>query len=269
MSFIFNLIPPEIIIEVFIFSFLEHDIIFYSSKPDLLNMIMYIFTCFNYPFNDSIYYWHILSVSQESFMTGTSTFVGKTSSTMTGILSVYDPEVLTTKKIKEHFVLDIDNKNFFYLYQEDNDEVKQTMELYTYIKNCTEYIINSRSNAETKLSESEEKYHYPDGIHLFECIRKLLEELIRRSKKVTAVDYNKLNIIKPNFFNIYEDESEMSCIESNKRLQEAFLLFIIQIMKNYVKAKSSEENEKKIENINASKNIGSSIAESKKRRKEF
>lgn len=73
------------------------------------------------------------------------------------------------------------------------------MELYTYIKNCTEYIINSRSNAETKLSESEEKYHYPDGIHLFECIRKLLEELIRRSKKVTAVDYNKLNIIKPNF----------------------------------------------------------------------
>ena len=267
MSFIFNLIPPEIIIEVFIFSFLEHDIIFYSSKPDLLNMIMYIFTCFNYPFNDSIYYWHILSVSQESFMTGTSTFVGKTSSTMTGILSVYDPEVLTTKKIKEHFVLDIDNKNFFYLYQEDNDEVKQTMELYTYIKNCTEYIINSKSYAETKLSESEEKYHYPDGIHLFECIRKLLEELIRRSKKVTAVDYNKLNIIKPNFFNIYEDESEMSCIESNKRLQEAFLLFIIQIMKNYVKTKSSEENEKKIENINYSKNIGSSIAESKKEEK--
>ena len=64
MSFIFNLIPPEIIIEVFIFSFLEHDIIFYSSKPDFLNIIMYIFTCFNYPFNDSIYYWHILSVSQ-------------------------------------------------------------------------------------------------------------------------------------------------------------------------------------------------------------
>jgi len=50
MSFIFNLIPPETIIEVFIFSFLEQDIIFYSSRPDILNCIMYLFACFNYPF---------------------------------------------------------------------------------------------------------------------------------------------------------------------------------------------------------------------------
>jgi len=248
MSFIFNLIPPEIIIEVFIFSFLEHDIIFYSSRPDLLNMIMYIFTCFNYPFNDSIYYWHILSVSQESFMTGTSTFVGKTSSTMTGILSVYDPSVMTTKKIKEHFVLDIDNKNFFYLYQEDNEEVQATMDLYTYIKICTEYIINSKANDELKVNEEEE---FPDGINLFECINRLMDELIRRSKKVTAKDYNLSNTtIRPDFFNIYEDESEMFCIQSNKRLQEAFFLFIIQIMRSFVKTKSSDGYMDKAENIN-------------------
>jgi len=262
MSFIFNLIPPEIIIEVFIFSFLEHDIIFYSSKPELLNMIMYIFSCFNYPFNDSIYYWHILSVSQESFMTGTSTFVGKTSSTMTGILSVYDPNIMTTKKIKEHFVLDIDNKNFFYLYQEDNDEVQETMELYTYIKNCAEFIINSKTNENLKLVEYEEKLFFPDGINLFYCIKKLLDELIRRSKKVTAIDYNKLNI-RPNFFNIYENESEMLCIKSNKRLQEAFFLFIIQIMKNFVKIKTSEENSNKAENINTSNNIDSKKGQKK------
>ena len=82
-SFIFNLIPPEIIVEVFIFSFLENDIIFYSSRPELLNMVMFIFSNINYPFNDSIYYWHVLSVSQDSFMNGTSTFVGKTCSTIT------------------------------------------------------------------------------------------------------------------------------------------------------------------------------------------
>jgi len=34
MSFIFNLIPPEIVVEAFIFSFLEYDIIFYSTKLD-------------------------------------------------------------------------------------------------------------------------------------------------------------------------------------------------------------------------------------------
>ena len=98
---------------------MENDIIFYSSRPEILNMVMFIFSSINYPFNDSIYYWHILSVSKDSFMSGTSTFVGKTSSTLTGILNPYDPEILTTKKISEHFVLDIDNKTFFFLYQEE------------------------------------------------------------------------------------------------------------------------------------------------------
>ena len=120
LSFIFNLIPPEIIVEVFIFSFLEHDIIFYSSRPEILNMVMYIFANLNYPFNDSIYYWHILSVSEESFMSGSSTFVGKTCSTITGILSEYNQDILTTKKIREHFVLDIDNKNFFFFISRRN-----------------------------------------------------------------------------------------------------------------------------------------------------
>ena len=245
MSFIFNLIPPEIIIEVFIFSFLEHDIIFYSSKPELLNMIMYIFSCFNYPFNDSIYYWHILSVSQESFMSGTSTFVGKTSSTITGILSEYDPEVLTTKKIKEHFVLDIDNKNFFFLYQEDNQEVKDTMALYTYIKNCAESIINFNPEDKKKV---EDQNYFIDGIHLYDCIKDLIEELNRRSKKVTSIDYN-LEREKPNFFNFYRDESEKLCIESNKRLQRAFLIFIINIIKNFMECMNpKKETIKKDEN---------------------
>ena len=77
---------------------------------------MYIFSSLNYPFNESIYYWHILSVSQDTFMDGASTFVGKTSSSLTGILNEYDPDVETSSKIREHFVLDIDNKNFFLLF---------------------------------------------------------------------------------------------------------------------------------------------------------
>ena len=115
LSFLFNIIPPEIIVEAFIFSFLEHDIIFYSSNPELLNTVMYIFSNLNYPFNDSIYYWHVLTVSQDDFMNGTSTFVGKTRSTLTGILNEYDPDVLTTSKISNHLCLIlIINIYFFY-----------------------------------------------------------------------------------------------------------------------------------------------------------
>ena len=49
MSFIFKILPPKIIIETFIFSFLEYNLIVYSSNLENLNMIL--FKCFNYPFN--------------------------------------------------------------------------------------------------------------------------------------------------------------------------------------------------------------------------
>ena len=244
LSFIFNLIPPEIIVEVFIFSFLEHDIIFYSSRPEILNMVMYIFSNLNYPFNDSIYYWHILSVSEDSFMTGSSTFVGKTCSTLTGILSEYNSDILTTKKIREHFVLDIDNKNFFFLYQDETDEVRDTMTLYSYIKNCTAEVEEISGEGIKIDREAKIKNYYNDGIQLYEVIKNLMEELQRRAKKVTAINYND-KVIKPSFLTLYEDESEFECLKSNMRLQKAFFSFIAQIIQNFLSILSIGEEEDK------------------------
>ena len=211
LSFLFNIIPPEIIVEAFIFSFLEHDIIFYSSNPELLNTVMYIFSNLNYPFNDSIYYWHVLSVSQDDFMNGTSTFVGKTCSTLTGILNEYDPDVLTTSKISNHFLLDIDNKNLFFLFQEETEDVKDTINLYTYIKNCAQEADKNNNDKERV------KKYYDDGIHLYDAIKTLMIELNKRSKEVTSIDYNKKRV-KPSFFTLYENESEMENFEKNLSL---------------------------------------------------
>ena len=248
ISFLFNLIPPEIVVEVFVFSFLEHDIIFYSSRPDILNMVMYIFCNLNYPFNDSIYYWHVLSVSQDNFMKGTSTFVGKTCSTLTGILSEYNPEILTTSKIREHFVLDIDNKNFFFLYQEENEDVKDTIALYTYIKNCAQDADDSNVDAIRIDLELKVRNYFNDGIQLYEVIKNLMEELNRRSKKVTSTNYNEKKE-KPSFLTLYEDESEMECLEANLRLQKAFFTFVAQMSQNFVSILNIE-GEKKEDDIN-------------------
>jgi hypothetical protein len=247
LSFIFNLIPPEIIVEVFIFSFLEHDIIFYSSRPEILNMVMYIFSNLNYPFNDSIYYWHVLSVSEDSFMSGASTFVGKTCSTITGILNEYDPELLTTKKIREHFVLDIDNKNFFFLYQEESEDVKETMCLYNYIKEC---VMEAEENGGDSKNDKDTrtKNYNSDGLQLYDVIKNLMEELQRRAKKVTSTNYNE-KIEKPTFLTMYEDESEMECMEANMRLQKAFFTFITQIMQNFVRILSIGDESKDKDNL--------------------
>jgi hypothetical protein len=259
LSFLFNLIPPDIVVEVFIFSFLEHDIIFYSSRPEILNMVMYIFTNLNYPFNDSIYYWHILSVSIKSFMSGSSTFVGKTCSTITGILDEYDPEVITTQKIREHFVLDIDEKNFFFLYQEETEEVKETMHLYNYIRSCTSDHDDIANDGTIKLDrESKIRNYFNDGIQLYEAIRSLMEELQRRAKKVTSTDYNKKDI-KPSFLTIYEDESEFECLKANMRLQKAFFSFITQIIQNFLSIITIGEDEKSCNHESSEKSLPSFV----------
>ena len=233
MSFIFNLLPPDIIIEVFIFTFLEHDIIFYSTRPEVLNMVMFIFSNLNYPFNDSIYYWHVLSVSLNSFMTGSSNFVGKTCSTITGILNEYQQNVLTTKKIREHFVLDIDNKNFFFLYSEESEDVKKTMILHNYIKSCASVLEDKNLVEKDKNKLKNNEKDFDDKIGLYSAIIDLQEELIRRYKKVTSINYND-KTEKPSFLRIYEDEDEEDCRKANLRLQKAFFIFITQILQKYV-----------------------------------
>jgi len=102
------------------------------------------------------------------------TFIDNTYSTMVGVLSEYDPEIFSNKIIKEHFVLDIDKKNFFFFYQEENYKVKDTMILYSYIKNCIKDIQNYSLNYK-------EQYIFRKDFNLYENIKNLLEKLMKRS----------------------------------------------------------------------------------------
>ena len=155
-----------------------------------------------------------------------------------------------TSKIREHFVLDIDNKNFFFLCREEKEEAKETILLHNYIKNCIQ-----ESNFYSLSTDEEIKIrnYFNDGIKLYEAIKKLLEELSRRSQKVTSTNFNEKNE-KPCFFHFYEDESEMDCFNTNLSLQKAFLSFIESIIKNFVSILFIEQ-DKKEDNINLNINI--------------
>ena len=217
LSVIFNLLPTELIVEVFLFTFLENDILFYSQNLEILNTIMFIFSNLNYPLNDTIYFWHILSVSINNFLSGNSTFVGKTCSTIIGINSSYNPDYLTTQRIKEHFVLDIDNKNFFFVYSEDSEEVRNTMSLHENIKKAIK----------TKNLDS---YSNFDLVYNLNVLYSDLEDI---SKKVTAINYN-VEQQFPGFFKIESSEYEI-VQQKNKKIQQIFYSFIINILNNFCK----------------------------------
>ena len=69
LSQIFNLLPLNLVLEIFILTLLETSMIFFSSNLELLNMVMFIMYILNYPCNDSTSFWHIVSVSKKKFCT--------------------------------------------------------------------------------------------------------------------------------------------------------------------------------------------------------
>ena len=226
LSFLFNLLDIETIIRTFIFTFLEYDVIFVSSFPELLNIIIYIFSNLNYPFNDSIYYWHVVSVSDKTFKKGNSSFVDKVNSSIIGICCSKTENLNTTKKVSQHFLVDIDKKESFFLYKEETDLIHEIIDMEQYIRECIpELDENEAKNQENKEREEEKKQYFKDGINLYESIRNLGLSLIRRGR---LADNNNYNSIQP-FLVANDHQSEIDMLKENYQIQKAFYNFIVQI----------------------------------------
>ena len=123
---IFNLLPLNLILEVYILTFLEQSILFFSSNLEILNIIMYIMFLFNYPLIDSVYYWHIVSVSKNDIVEENK-FVGKPTAYLLGINTTYNESINTDAIGRNHHIVDIDNKKIYYkeilnLSSEDGDD---------------------------------------------------------------------------------------------------------------------------------------------------
>ena len=246
LSFIFNLLEPYDIIKVFIITFLEIDIIFISSVPEILNMVIYIFANLNYPFTEQIYYWHIVSVSADAFMNDNSSqFIGKTCSSIYGVC--YDNQNLDSEKLIEklseklahpHYFLDIDSKSLSRLEgrnEEDKIYIKDLDDLLDYINlSIPEIDLQDANKEENIIDEEYKKNYFNDGINLYESINTLAIALNRRFRAVTNINYNEKNY-RPTFFIPYENESEMDTLRENLQIQKAFYNFLVQIMSSIMR----------------------------------
>ena len=110
-------------------------------------------------------------------------------------------------------------------------QIEDIISLHNYIKKCTESI----TYYEEYPLKYDEEDNFKDEIHLYKCIKKLMKVLGRMSKKITSIDYNiNKNWNKPNFFILYRNESETDCLKSNIKILEAFYIFIIMIIRNFL-----------------------------------
>ena len=210
LSELFNLLPLNLVIEIYILTFLESSIIFFCTDLELLNMVMFIMFSLNYPCNDSTYYWHVVSVSKENFV-GENQFVGKFMASFVGVNCAYDSEFNTNPFGKMHYIVDLDNKKCFLLKTEELDDKRDILD-YQNMRDIQAFITNT-----LKENKSENSFLLRNIVTL----KQNLEEILSENPEYNINPKNKY----VNFFKFSKN-----IMEINKKIQEEFYAFNLKLL---------------------------------------
>ena len=193
-----NLSPYDVIV-IFIYTFLEKDVIFFSNNLELLSLTLHSYQNLNFPLNDEKYYFINACVSYDNYIKGNSTFVGSAFTTMVGINDQYQPKYINSAshKLKDHLAIDLDNGN---VYQAKENISKEEA---TRNKTLFDFIKKTCKNKELK----------EDKNILSRQIRLLYDELNKCKEKII---YDSFNII----------DYDNGINDINLEIQESFYKFI-------------------------------------------
>ena len=205
LNAIFNILPLNLMIEIFLLTVIEQSILFFSSDLEILNMVMFIMYSLNYPINNSTYFWHIVSISKQE-LNDDNRFVSQIMSSLLGVNASYDESINTNAFGDYHFIVDIDKKKIIYKEYNNIDvnskkESEKINKVSIYIKNVIK----------DKNIESAFLYNFIDEL------KKDLEDVL--SKEDFGNQKNKKEI---NFFSGGK--------KYNKLIQECFYNFILNIL---------------------------------------
>jgi hypothetical protein len=126
---LFNILPIEDVIEIFLLLLLEIDVIFFSKNLEILNPVMYILTKLTFPCDDTIFQWNIVTVSKSEFSQD-NRFASRTGTIILGVNCSYDDSI-EVLKIRQNNILVVDldtnisnksNKRIEFITSKEKDE---------------------------------------------------------------------------------------------------------------------------------------------------
>ena len=207
---LFNTLSIQDIILTFFYSFLEKDILFFSSNLEYLSLTIYSYSNLNFPLNDEKYYFYTACVSYEDFVNDNSPFVGTAFTTILGINSAYNAEYLSKIKQKEHLAVDLDN-GVLYQVEDKNNKDKHFFDFVK--KTC------KKESEKNTLLEKEIKQLYEN---LENCMKN------ENNNDMTIIPSCSTKIIKRPVkkSSIYLEYNEKEIRNQNKNIQESFYRFI-------------------------------------------
>ena len=197
---IFNIISIDEFIKIFMLTFLEISLLFFSPDLVKLNLLMFIYNILNYPLIDSNYYWHIKSISKDEIEKGDDTINPNFRGVNTAFKSSFD----FSNFIDLNFIVDIDNQMLKSVEKELNQENLQINKLLNYFKKI---LSNKKVNS----------YFLKNNLIL-------LKTKLNKIKN----DYEKI-IKNLNINNIYFFVDK-NIKKINLKIQESFYDFIIELL---------------------------------------
>ena len=203
---IFSILPLNLVLEIFLLTFIEQSILFFSSDLEILNIVMFIMYTLNYPCNNSTYFWHIVSIDKNS-INEENRFVSQIMTSLLGINSSYDESINTFPFGDYHFIVDIDNKKI--IFKENNMldlALKKDIEKISRLKFYFQNIIKEKNVESLYLK------------NYIEILKKSIENILTKEE----LNAKNKKEIKINFFTGEK--------ENNKLIQEAFYNFILNIL---------------------------------------
>ena len=228
---LFHTLSINQIINIFLFSFLEQNIIFFSEDIEYLSLTINSYMNFNYPLNDAQYFYNMGIISLESFQNDDSIFGIKSFTSIIAINNKFvDDYMSKTSNIGGHIVVDLDKGDL--KIAKENNEDDNNEKLNELINNILE------DNAD---------YKYLEKTYLYVMIKRLQNSLNEILKKK--------NTFFSKEFTYFNDEPYSGSIEEiNKSIQEAFyesiLILSMYIYENILILEDDNKNIKKEEKKN-------------------
>ena len=215
---LFNSMNPEKVICIFLYTFLEKDVIFFSKNIEHLTLTINAYLNLNFPLNDEKYYFIGTAISFEDFSYGESEFGLKNYTSIIGINEPFRPDYRNKNlKIKDHLVVDLDKGDIFFGNDENDSTVNENnKKILRLIKKICEERDDSIKDRRL-LHRSVKKLN----IRLKKIYESRNDANIHNQDKF--LDYNEPNEAMSNDDN---NKHNINIYENNREIQEAFYQFV-------------------------------------------
>ena len=260
-----NNLTPEKVITIFLFTFLEKDVIFFSKDIEYLTLTLNAYLNLNFPLNDEKYYFIGAAISFEDFFYGNSEFGLKNYTSIIGVNDQFRGDYKNKNlKIQDHLVIDLDKGEIILGPDENNENVnKRNKKIMNLIKKICE------GNEEEKCKKIT---FYKAIKNLSERLKKIYDNINESGKKniinihTKFLDYDDFD---DNINNLHRTITlnnrflSKSINKKNREIQEAFYEFVHNVCIYFyenLSIKAQEDDEYKEKNFsNNDKNGGSAM----------